>query len=249
MSSPRKRKCLACGMLFVPDPRNRKRQRFCSNSQCQKESHKYSQRRWARGKGAGYFRTPAFYKRLKDNRLANPKPKAPPHPRVRLRDKDSLLPQVLANKELSPNLTKGSLQDPCLAIPPEKNSSPTSSIPVNPTNAGNQALDGLAERLQPQQHQGVSGNQDPIILPAVSRLTPENFRCMPLGDKDSLTSTSLDFSWWTGLLSMLCHTTDKDIIARFSRQVKRRGLEVLGGSPSFSDPVKGEAHAQAADRT
>jgi len=41
-----RRKCLCCGSLFRPDPRNRRHQRYCSQPACRKASKAASQRRW-----------------------------------------------------------------------------------------------------------------------------------------------------------------------------------------------------------
>ncbi len=42
----RKRKCKNCKDYFLPDPRNRARQKFCSKPPCRKASKANSQRRW-----------------------------------------------------------------------------------------------------------------------------------------------------------------------------------------------------------
>lgn len=46
MRRTRRRRCLCCGELFRPDPRNRARQRFCTKSGCRSASKAASQRRW-----------------------------------------------------------------------------------------------------------------------------------------------------------------------------------------------------------
>lgn len=42
----RKRKCKHCHSLFLPDPRNVKRQQYCSKPECRKASKAQSQRNW-----------------------------------------------------------------------------------------------------------------------------------------------------------------------------------------------------------
>ena len=46
MTKRRRRKCLNCGRLFRPDPRNRRHQRYCSAPDCRKASKAVSQARW-----------------------------------------------------------------------------------------------------------------------------------------------------------------------------------------------------------
>ena len=42
----RRCKCLHCKMLFVPDYRNRGRQKYCSIPECQRVSKRARQQRW-----------------------------------------------------------------------------------------------------------------------------------------------------------------------------------------------------------
>jgi hypothetical protein len=46
MCQRRRRRCLCCKELFLPDPRSRYHQRFCSKADCQKASKALSQARW-----------------------------------------------------------------------------------------------------------------------------------------------------------------------------------------------------------
>ena len=57
MKRGRRRKCLCCGGLFRPDPRNRRHQRYCSQPACRKASKAASQRRWlAKPDNRDYFK-------------------------------------------------------------------------------------------------------------------------------------------------------------------------------------------------
>ena len=57
MKRGRRRKCLCCGGLFRPDPRNRRHQRYCSQPACRKASKAASQRRWlGKPDNRDYFR-------------------------------------------------------------------------------------------------------------------------------------------------------------------------------------------------
>ena len=59
MTKRRRRKCLNCGQLFRPDPRNLRHQRYCPEPACRKASKAASQARWlAKPQNEGYFRGP-----------------------------------------------------------------------------------------------------------------------------------------------------------------------------------------------
>lgn len=69
----RRKRCVCCKQLFVPDPRNRYRQRFCSDARCQVESKAASQRRWHRKpENRKYWRGTEQVDRVRVWRRANP---------------------------------------------------------------------------------------------------------------------------------------------------------------------------------
>ena len=73
MTKRRRRKCLNCGRLFRPDPRNLRHQRYCAEPACRKASKAASQARWlAKPQNEGYFRSPEHVARVRDWRAANP---------------------------------------------------------------------------------------------------------------------------------------------------------------------------------
>lgn len=73
MKSFRKRKCKHCHEFFLPDPRNRYHQRYCSEPDCRSASKAASQRRWLSQPGnRSYFRGPANVERVRVWRKANP---------------------------------------------------------------------------------------------------------------------------------------------------------------------------------
>ena len=73
MKRERRRKCLCCGNLFRPDPRNRRHQRYCSQPACRKASKAASQRRWlAKSENRDYFRGPENVARVQAWRAAHP---------------------------------------------------------------------------------------------------------------------------------------------------------------------------------
>ena len=66
-------KCLHCKSLFAPDPRNRRRQRFCSQPACRAESKRQAQARWrAKPENKDYFSGPANVARVQAWRRQHP---------------------------------------------------------------------------------------------------------------------------------------------------------------------------------
>jgi len=69
----RRRRCLCCRNLFVPDPRNRHHQRFCSAELCQGASKALSQKRWlAKPENKEQWRGSANGQRVDSWRKAHP---------------------------------------------------------------------------------------------------------------------------------------------------------------------------------
>ncbi len=61
----RRRRCLCCRAWFIPDPRKRGQQRYCSKERCRKVSKAASQRRWLRkSDNASYFHGPEHVDRV-----------------------------------------------------------------------------------------------------------------------------------------------------------------------------------------
>jgi hypothetical protein len=92
MAQPRqrRRKCLCCRAWFMPDPRKRGQQRYCSDEQCRKASKAASQQRWARkADNESYFHGPEHVDRVRRWRRA--------HPRYW---RKKLAPEVLALQDL-----------------------------------------------------------------------------------------------------------------------------------------------------
>ena len=59
MPRGRRRKCKCCLKLFLPDPCNRRHQRYCSAPRCRRTSKAASQARWlGKPENQGYFRDP-----------------------------------------------------------------------------------------------------------------------------------------------------------------------------------------------
>ena len=73
MKRRRRRKCPHCGQLYLPDPRNRHHQIYCSAPECQQARQRAGQARWRRRpENRNYFRGPAEVERVRAWRKAHP---------------------------------------------------------------------------------------------------------------------------------------------------------------------------------
>jgi hypothetical protein len=73
MARGRRRKCKCCRRLFLPDPRNLRHQRYCSQPLCRAASKAASQARWlAQPENHDYFRGPVHLARSQAWRAGHP---------------------------------------------------------------------------------------------------------------------------------------------------------------------------------
>jgi hypothetical protein len=73
MTTKRSNKCRICGDLFLADPRNRKRQKYCPKPACKAAGKAARQRRWlAQGPNRDYFRGPDQVQRVREWRAVHP---------------------------------------------------------------------------------------------------------------------------------------------------------------------------------
>ena len=73
MTLIKRKKCRHCRRLFVPDARNKGRQKYCSQPACQKASKIASQKKWlAKPENKNYFRGPENVLRVQEWRKQNP---------------------------------------------------------------------------------------------------------------------------------------------------------------------------------
>jgi hypothetical protein len=112
---PQPRICCHCNQLFLPDWRNRFRQRFCNQPACRQASKRHSHQQW-RKKNPDYFRGEEHVKRVQQWRQAHPgygkrPPPEPPPPLQEVLPSNPIDPQPLAPQ---PSTSRpGSLQDSC----------------------------------------------------------------------------------------------------------------------------------------
>ena len=73
MGRPRRRKCRHCRELFIPDHRNRNKQRYCASPECRQASKAAGQRKWLQKlENKNYFRGPENVRRVQEWRKDNP---------------------------------------------------------------------------------------------------------------------------------------------------------------------------------
>ena len=103
-----KRKCFHCKTKFQPDHRNRDRQRYCSEPDCQKASKAASQKRWLKKpENRDHFKNEVHVRRVQEWRKRNPG-----YWRKQGALQDSLNGQHAENKEENSSKTSPELQNP-----------------------------------------------------------------------------------------------------------------------------------------
>ena len=118
MTGIKRKKCRNCKDLFIPDPRNAKRQKYCSKPQCRKASKAASQQRWLqKPENQNHFRgaenvilvqqwrevNPGYWRKKKNNKDAL---------------QDRLISQPTENNDDSVKFAHDALQDFLIAQPP-----------------------------------------------------------------------------------------------------------------------------------
>lgn len=110
----KKKKCKHCRELFVPDPRNAKRQKYCSKPDCRNASKKASQQRWlSKPENREHFRGPENVSRVQQWRKDNPGYWKKPKNALQ----DPLIRQPLVNIDDTVNSAHSALQDSLITQP------------------------------------------------------------------------------------------------------------------------------------
>ncbi len=115
MTTPLKRRnCLHCKELFLPNYRSRQRQRFCSHLDCQKARKRTSQTAWLeKSANQNYFRDAENAARVRQWQKEHPG-YWKNRPRRQSRTLQDACPeQPLVNQELNPSSPARTLQDLC----------------------------------------------------------------------------------------------------------------------------------------
>jgi len=73
MGMLKKKRCCNCKCLFIPDHRNRDRQKYCKTPDCRKASKAFSQRKWLqKPENKNYFKGPENTQRVQEWRKHHP---------------------------------------------------------------------------------------------------------------------------------------------------------------------------------
>lgn len=118
MAGIKRKKCLHCKELFIPDPRNAHRQKYCRKAECRKASKASSQQRWLqKEENRDYFRGPENVERVRRWRKSHPgywrrKSQKQPHAL-----QDPLNPQPVENNDHIVGFASDALQDSLIFQP------------------------------------------------------------------------------------------------------------------------------------
>ena len=117
----RKKKCRHCGSLYRPDPRNYKKQKYCSKPECRKASKAESQRKWVQ-KNPDYFRGAQNVFRVQQWRKKHPGYSKRRQNKSSLQENSETLQDFLIDKDeekqsLKAHLATSALQDLLMAQP------------------------------------------------------------------------------------------------------------------------------------
>ncbi len=119
MTGIKRKKCYNCKDLFIPDPRNAKRQKYCRKPECRKASKAASQKRWlAKPENLGYFCGPKNVKRVQLWREDNPGYWRGKRKVNKDALQDPLNPQPIENNTDNAEFAHDALQDFLIAQPP-----------------------------------------------------------------------------------------------------------------------------------
>lgn len=119
MTGIKRKKCCNCKDLFIPDPRNAQRQKYCYKSGCRKASKVTSQKRWlAKPDNQDYFRGPQNVKRVQLWREDNPGYWRSKRKVNKDALQDPLNPQPIENNHDNVEFAHDALQDFLIAQPP-----------------------------------------------------------------------------------------------------------------------------------
>ena len=119
MTDIKRKKCRNCNTLFRPDPRNIKRQKYCSKPQCRKASKAASQQRWLqKPENQNHFRGAENVIRVQQWREANPGYWRGKRKNNKDALQDRLISQPTENNDDNVQFAHDALQDFLIAQPP-----------------------------------------------------------------------------------------------------------------------------------
>ena len=117
MKKIEKKKCRHCRRLFVPDPRNHKRQKYCPRTVCRKASKTASQKKWlSKPENRDHFKGPENVERVREWRKKNPGYWKRSKTKIALQD--PLIVEGTENTCNNEQIHANALQDFLMAQPP-----------------------------------------------------------------------------------------------------------------------------------
>lgn len=107
-----KKRCRNCRKLYIPDHRNRDRQKYCIRAECQKASKSASQTKWLnKPENKDYFRGQVNVQRVQRWRKQNPEYWKKKSSNKVLALQETLTPQLLENNKDKHQVANIALQD------------------------------------------------------------------------------------------------------------------------------------------
>ncbi len=143
-----KKKCKHCRCMYIPDPRNRDRQNYCSKTKCRTASKAASQEKWKhKPENQNYFKGQVNVRRVQRWRKKNPgySKKKSANPAIALQD--PLIVQPAETKDNNDQFNAKALQD-LISI------QPAVFIGLIAQITGASLQDDIAETLNRMQHLG-----------------------------------------------------------------------------------------------
>ena len=118
MNRKRRRKCRHCKNLYLPDPRTKDRQHYCSSPDCKKASKAASQKKWlSQPSNRNYFRGPDQVRRVQQYWEVHPEVRRRSRRLKKKRLQDDCITQTIGVKVTTGLLAHFGLQDGCLLQP------------------------------------------------------------------------------------------------------------------------------------
>ena len=112
MGMIKKKRCRNCRRLFIPDHRNRDRQKYCKTAICRKASKSASQEKWLnKPENNNYFRGALNVQRVQEWRRQNPGYWKPKDSNKAIALQEPLTPQTSENNKDNSDFTNNALQD------------------------------------------------------------------------------------------------------------------------------------------
>ncbi len=144
----KKKRCKNCGKLFIPDYRNRERQKYCNKPECKRASKAASQEKWlSKPENKNYFRGPEQVQRVQDWRQENPGYSKRNRPKSKNTLQDPLGTQIAENMNNNSHFANIALQD-------SLNVQPAVIIGLIAKITGSTLQDNIAETLLHMQQLG-----------------------------------------------------------------------------------------------